>query len=594
MSHDDDAQREALQARLQETLALAAAHNREQQHAKSLNHLADALALCRKLNDGASTFGTLLRIGQAHAALSMLDEAEAAFKAAEEIATHYVSASGLAHVAHERAQLALARDDDDAALALMEQAAVWAHRADDPSLEAAIRAERSQRLLDLDRLADASTEASKAANVARDNDLTGIFAVARLGHIRALMRLGLMSEADDLATALVATTAPFGNDIHGYALRFAAQLARVLNQPQRALEHLRALRDLHLASGSPLPTTLLLEFAQIAAQLGDGELEESMERAVQTRLAADTGPGAQSIRLRLAARAAFDKGDLDTAEAGLRQSLALSEQIRHIVGQIEALKGLALVHEQRGDVQGAFDTLTQASKLCAKLPDFQRQCQVMHEVARIHLMRGDHHEAIATLRDTEATQERLGLSHDRARTLHALGISLGRLGLFTEAAEVQRRAAELTPEHDPALTLQAELERACMFRALGQTDHALTAMRDLHARAANADLPDLHAHIGAQLGDTLRTSGRLDDALAVLTQAHDAVDRPDASPHLRGLIAHWLGRTLFERSDASCIAHLTRAQELLQHASPQERALNDEALTRARARFDAPAPPSIH
>jgi tetratricopeptide (TPR) repeat protein len=209
--------------------------------------------------------------------------------------------------------------------------------------------------------------------------------------------------------------------------------------------------------------------------------------------------------------------------------------------------------------------------------------------AGVELGEGD---AVAEL--TKVTE----LLPDSAEAWHDLGDALLAEGRDKEAADAFRKAVELNPEDDVALTslghteyqagsegAVAHLEQAAergggmstaaislveMYRSMGQNEEALTAAR----KVLDAEPGDVAA--GLDVAELSLETGRLDEALEAFQRIRDQEDLPDHEVYaLHGMIQVELRRDNTDRAlelarEAARVDAYGRTAGVLAHLDPPE------------------------
>jgi len=151
------------------------------------------------------------------------------------------------------------------------------------------------------------------------------------------------------------------------------------------------------------------------------------------------------------------QGDLGSAVALCRLSLAAKEQTGDDVGTAATLHVLADIHRQRGELDDALGLCERAVRICETRRDARGKAATLHQMAGIHERRGDPEQALAFYQQCLPIQERIGDALGMAATLHNMalineqrGDVRGGLALYEQSLRISE---EIGDAHGKAATL---------------------------------------------------------------------------------------------------------------------------------------------
>jgi DNA-binding SARP family transcriptional activator/tetratricopeptide (TPR) repeat protein len=239
-----------------------------------------------------------------------------------------------------------------------------------------------------------------------------------------------------------------------------ASQAAYLSWPATAMEHvntsLRLNRELGLTVGEGMCRAALGEIYRVL-----GRLDEAMEQNLAALACAREAGSGNLIALAEGHIGAVELalGHLDEAEVALRQSLAKKHALGNLIGEAEALLGLAELYRRRGDVAAALRYDRDALDVTCGGADLLGECAA---------------------RNSFGTSLRLAGVADAARDQHrqALALAVEIRNRFEEARALAG-LAELTAGTDRAGAVGLWRDALKIFQELGVPErHAVAARLD--------------------------------------------------------------------------------------------------------------------
>ncbi len=300
----------------------------------------------------------------------------------------------------------------------------------------------------------------------------------------------------------------------------------------------------------------------------------------------------------IAALACRRTGALDDARAHLERAVAdrpaealfavnlaqILNELNHPAEALAVLDGLLV------RVPGQADALIQRVHLLTRMGRGPEALATARMAVAFHRDLGRAHNALGAALLRENLARDAVSAYDAALRLEPQavdawinrGIALKELGRFAEAEDSYRRALALAPDDAVAVNNLANAvssqgraqEAVALYRRAVDLDPSYVdakanlgvALRDAGGEAGEAEALDFlhaavqahpgHVHLLNAYGNTLRQAGRLDDAIAVLTQAI-AVAPHHAEAHNNLGLAYALQTDM-----ASAVRHMKRASEL--------------------------------
>jgi class 3 adenylate cyclase/tetratricopeptide (TPR) repeat protein len=128
-------------------------------------------------------------------------------------------------------------------------------------------------------------------------------------------------------------------------------------------------------------------------------------------------------------------------------------------------------------------------------------------------------EAARVLKEGDAVLEELGESGYRSTTLAELARALFEIGDLKGSDEAARLSQELTMANDIASVAGWKIARARLLAVEGKADEAVALGREAVAAMDGSDMLNLIAEVIADLADTYRIVGRIDEARIELERA---------------------------------------------------------------------------
>lgn len=212
-------------------------------------------------------------------------------------------------------------------------------------------------------------------------------------------------------------------------------------------------------------------------------------------------------------------GDSETALDFAHEAVALEPA--DLNARLRALRGLAVLQQQRGEFSAAIGTIDTALSLVDDQPDDRQYLLLNSRRSHVQLLAGDTADAIETQRSVHASILEIGAIADSARVRYRLAIALAQAGesaeartLLNEALPVFRKTREVFHEllalqalsrlqiGDPAARLDASaraFERALQLRRQPLGDMARLGMSDTLRQ-----IDDRHIRMLSESGKTRR------------------------------------------------------------------------------------------
>ena len=276
---------------------------------------------------------------------------------------------------------------------------------------------------------------------------------ARLGHH------ALAGGDDELAASALAAAAEVASVRyeHEQALAMLERAVSLAATPKRRLQQARALvmvgrydeADAEARNGDDEDTHAeALEVRALAAYL-QRELDSALELATHAATAT-TDPERAAGCLALAARIRLGRGDLERAEADLREAMALS------TGQVRGVAAvwLAVTLTTRGDAEEGYAVVTSpATRLVRSLPLVEPHRHLAH--GRALAMLGRPAEAIEVFDRLRATVEEQHVLRFAGRAENFRAWVLRNLGATAEAQDANQQAWDAVQALDPVTGAEA-------------------------------------------------------------------------------------------------------------------------------------------
>ncbi|MEM7741252.1 MAG: tetratricopeptide repeat protein [Pseudomonadota bacterium] len=244
------------------------------------------------------------------------------------------------------------------------------------------------------------------------------------------------------------------------------------------------------------------------------------------------------------------RGDLDGAEAYLKQSLALQKELGRKEGMANQLGNLGVIAQVRGDLDGAEAYHQESLTLDKELGRKEGMAKELGNLGLIAQVRGDLDGAEVYLKESLALNEELGRKEGMA-------IQLGNLGVI---AQTRGDLDGAEAYHKQSLALNEELGRKeGMAASLGNLGVIAQTRGDLNeAEAYNQESQALHKELGHKEG-----------------MARNLVN---------------LGNVAFDRGDrASACAFYRQAESLFAEIGMRRELEQARALIAERCPHDAPS-----
>ncbi|WP_405011790.1 BTAD domain-containing putative transcriptional regulator [Kitasatospora sp. NBC_01539] len=227
-------------------------------------------------------------------------------------------------------------------------------------------------------------------------------------------------------------------------------------------------------------------------------------------------------------------GELQEAEASLRQSLALQSEDDGTQLHISVANELAIVLILAGRPAEALPFYQQAHAISRSLGAAIGEARLLGNMARAQLHLGQHEEAVASAASAVSAARASGNAPCLADTLYQLGVVLRSTGSPGDAAEHLREAHRLYQAQQHRIWEGYALARlaACLL-ADGRPAEAAEAADESLVIAQELDAAYCQGLANASLGEALLELGQPARGLACLQEAHAVFVRlgvPEASP----------------------------------------------------------------
>lgn len=280
-------------------------------------------------------------------------------------------------------------------------------------------------------------------------------------------------------------------------------------------------------------------------------------------------PALRAWRADLAAMLARHEGDLEQAEARLLTGLAAcNDGPEDARARIRLLRGLALVHRDRGAVDMARACLAQALQAAERV-DAPRWCAaILTAQAELALREHDDEEAIDRLRRAARYDRALGDHHAGAKKLAGLGWAYARLGMTGAAERALRQALRRLSPLGPASELARLHVRLARVRATSDpTGPDVGAHLDTAARLARTSDAAERRRIELAVVELApdRPAGEVRARGEALLRQARAADDPEVEARALDALARWESAT--GRPDLALV-YATEAVAALRRARP--------------------------
>ena len=205
----------------------------------------------------------------------------------------------------------------------------------------------------------------------------------------------------------------------------------------------------YAAASGPLQPAMLIPAAMTSFLHVRGHWDQAIALH-QTALAAaqqaeDRAEQGRALN-RLASTQIFLANDFTAADATLRQSLALHDDLDDQGGQADALNGLGTVHWLTGDYPAAITCHQQALELFRDIGNLCGQAQALNGLGAIRCMTGDYQAATTSHQQALRLFHDIGHHHGQSEALTHLGAVQRLTGDYAAAAASFRLAQTLN--HD--------------------------------------------------------------------------------------------------------------------------------------------------
>ncbi len=401
---------------------------------------------------------------------------------------------------------------------------------------------------------------------AADKALAGNDFAAAVDHAERAVTLGAEGEARGRARLVQAEARRWRGELEAAAL-CAAEAADLLPRGEAAWFH--AVREAIAANGRLGHFDLVLMWA------GEAIATEAAPGAAGAKLAALAPAAGQSLYGGNSAAAARILGEVDRIAAGAGAVDPTVAARIHVVRAVQA--------DLAGDAEAALAQHEAALHSYESGGDRRAACTTLCNIGYAHATTGAYAEAEEALRRAHASAERMGLGTVAPLALHNLGGVLHALGRLAEARAVEEEAVlAFERARDPRLEAASRIYLAVILVTLGDLAGAEAEAR--RAADAPASPPPLRAGALAALALALLRAGRVAEALAASTEAHQALTALGSVEDFEAMIRRAHAEALFASGD------LAAARAAIADARGSLFTRAARLGERARARFLAAVP----
>ncbi|GIH26145.1 hypothetical protein Aph01nite_44550 [Acrocarpospora phusangensis] len=212
-------------------------------------------------------------------------------------------------------------------------------------------------------------------------------------------------------------------------------------------------------------------------------------------------PRAESLTLRLLARADIETGRHDAAHAHLTRALDLDTRTDDRAGQAHDHHHLAYLRDALGDYTGALDHTHQALELYRSAGHRQGQAAALNAVGWYHAHLGDGREALIYCRQGLALLQELEDQVGQAATWDSIGYAHHLLGEYAQAISCFDQAAALCRDHGESfLEAGVLVHLGDSHERAGDLDAARVSWRRALTLLTELDHPDRHTLSARALG----------------------------------------------------------------------------------------------
>jgi tetratricopeptide (TPR) repeat protein len=271
--------------------------------------------------------------------------------------------------------------------------------------------------------------------------------------------------------------------------------------------------ELHRFEGRTVPADALLMAATAATRLGDLSLGISSASAALTRFHARADIDGRMRSLNLLGVIAYERGELDQAEAHFNESLQLARELDDNLMIARTSNNLASLIYLRNDTNGALTLFRTALLSYQRMGDRRGMAESYHNLGIVFREMDQAADAAAAAAQAVRHAELVGEA-----SLLALAIT-GRAEIMLAAGELSLAGQELTWAERLATEAEDELGlveagrvRALLFLASGKFDRAaeVSGAARKSAEVLKAEL--LEAECTAVEARALRSSGKIQEA----------------------------------------------------------------------------------
>lgn len=387
--------------------------------------------------------------------------------------------------------------------------------------------EKAWALLDLGRAHDRQGQAAKALQAYRQAVTANSQCAACFLRLAAdATRMRLFPEATqalDRASPLYSAASNAEGAVEVESARALMNVAQGNNrQALQQIEH--ALASARAAGNLQQQVKLLLQRANIWVNEGNVALSQQ-EAQLAVDLARSNGVEALAARsLRQLGNAYFLKNRYSEAEALFSQALEMARRNHSRAIEAQSLASLGILHVSTGAAAKAQAELTAALPLLRRAGYLKSAFDAGIMLTRILRDKGDLTGARATINEQARDAEQRRDVADQAMAEEGLGTVLALQQRYGEAAASLARARQLASTVNPLQTGFLLVGEAAQRWRIGAFDSAAALFAEAAKRQQSSHLAALAADLAIERGEMELARGRAHAALALLAEAHSALD----------------------------------------------------------------------
>jgi DNA-binding SARP family transcriptional activator len=217
----------------------------------------------------------------------------------------------------------------------------------------------------------------------------------------------------------------------------------------------------------------------------------------------------------------MERGETDAAEAHFRRAIEISTAIGYRHGEAVHQMNLGILHTLSSQISAAIARYESALAVYDDLQNDRGRALVLSNTAWTrHAFLGEDLLAEGEISAALEVYERIGDDRGRAQCLGVLGSIMARKGSAIEAADLFRDAASLAERlQDSWLGVQILKEWAASELARGATDSALAHAQSALTMARSMGIDELAVNVEALIGRVLLASGQVEEAFGLTSRA---------------------------------------------------------------------------